>query len=168
MLNIINNLSPFFEDCYREVGVREYSRLRTISPPTASKLLDSYFKEGLLKKRVYRTNILFSAKRDNRTLKNLSLIYWENKFSELLDYLDSVFYSPEIILFGSLSKLEVSENSDLDLAIFSKIDKKLDLVKFEKKLGRKIQLFMFKSLGDVKGNIRESILNGFVLRGELK
>jgi hypothetical protein len=29
----------FFEDCYRDISVREYSRETTISPPTASKIL---------------------------------------------------------------------------------------------------------------------------------
>ena len=35
MLNIINNLRPFIEDCYRRISVREYSRLLKVSPPTA-------------------------------------------------------------------------------------------------------------------------------------
>ena len=33
MLEIINNLEPFIEDCYSEIGVREYSRMMKISPP---------------------------------------------------------------------------------------------------------------------------------------
>ena len=36
---------PFFQDCYRRINVREYSRLMKISPPTASKLLSSYSQE---------------------------------------------------------------------------------------------------------------------------
>lgn len=48
MLDIINNLKPFFEDCYRRINVREYSRLMKISPPTASKLLSKYHKLNLL------------------------------------------------------------------------------------------------------------------------
>jgi len=46
MLNIINSLMPFFEDCYRRINVREYSRLRKSSPPTASKILFELNKEG--------------------------------------------------------------------------------------------------------------------------
>ena len=48
MLNIINNLRPFIEDCYRRINVREYARLTKISPPTASKILSEFNQEGLL------------------------------------------------------------------------------------------------------------------------
>ena len=48
MLKIINDLRPFFEDCYRRVNVREYAKIMHISPPTASKILDSYHHENLL------------------------------------------------------------------------------------------------------------------------
>ena len=48
MLNIINNLKPFFEDCYGRINVREYARIIKISPPTASKILLELNKEGLL------------------------------------------------------------------------------------------------------------------------
>ena len=54
MLNIINDLDCFFEDCYRRVNVREYARIKGISPPTASKILTNYQKEGLLFKEEYR------------------------------------------------------------------------------------------------------------------
>ena len=50
MLEIINNLAPFFEDCYRRISVREYSKIIKVSPPTASKILMEYYKEGLLKR----------------------------------------------------------------------------------------------------------------------
>lgn len=51
MLKIINDLTPFFEDCYREISVREYARIMSISPPTASKLLSYYCSEKLLVKK---------------------------------------------------------------------------------------------------------------------
>jgi len=51
MLKIINNLKPFIEDNYREINVREYARLNKISPPTASKLLNYYKTQEILRKK---------------------------------------------------------------------------------------------------------------------
>src|SRR3989344_9555458 len=87
MLEIINNLEPFFENCYREISVREYSRLAKITPPTASKLLKKFASQGLLKKREERGFILFQANRENQILRSLSKIYWEEKLKSLTSYL---------------------------------------------------------------------------------
>lgn len=50
MLKIFNNLEPFFENNYKRINVREYARLKKISPPTASKLLSELQKEDLLER----------------------------------------------------------------------------------------------------------------------
>ena len=65
MLEIVNNLEPFFEDCYRIVSVREYARLIKKSPPTASKLLKGFAQEGYLHKRPERGHLLFSLDQTN-------------------------------------------------------------------------------------------------------
>lgn len=169
MLRIFNNLKPFFEDCYKEVNVREYARVLRISPPTASKLAGYYSGQGLLKKRVFRNNLLFRANRESDLFIRLSTAYWSLKFKDLLDYINSSLVSPQIILFGSLSKAETTDKSDIDLAIISIAKKELDLVKYEKALKRKIQLFIFSSFGDIKNlDLKSNILNGVVLSGPLR
>ena len=168
MLEIINNLKPFFEDCYRRISVREFSRTRKISPPTASKWLEELFKEGLLKKEKHKPYIYYFADKDSGNFIGLSHIYWQNRLekSGLLKYLEEILLSPIIILFGSLAKAEAKADSDIDLAVFSVSKKKLDLKRFEKKLKRKIQLFQFKDLDDVKSKrLRNNILNGHKLKG---
>jgi len=169
MLEIINNLKPFMEDNYLELGVREYSRILKLSPPTASKILKGFEKENLLKKREERGYLLFRANKESYVLKELSIIYWKEKLIDLTEYLESEAYSPTIVLFGSLSKLEASKESDIDLAIFTKIKKEIKLNEFEKKFGREIQLFIFKSLSDIKNKeLKNNILNGNRLKGRLK
>jgi len=146
MLKIINNLYPFIEDCYNEIGVREYSRIMKITPPTASKLLNEFELEGLLKKRKDRRYILFRANRENSTLKDLSKIYWKQKLKKVFEYLNSQLYNPTIVLFGSLTKLETKKDSDIELAIFTKLKKNIDLKSYEKNLKRRIPLSKFESL----------------------
>ncbi len=168
MLNIINDLRPFFEDCYRRINVREYARIMKISPPTASKTLEGFAKEGLLLMEKDRNYIFYYANKENKIFVDLSRIYWRYRLSELTNYLRKTLTSPTIVLFGSLSKAEAKIDSDVDLAVFSpKPDlKSLD---FEKKLKRKIQIFWFSSFEDVDNkDLANNIANGFLLEGRLK
>lgn len=167
MLKIINDLSPFFEDCYRRINVREYAKIMKMSPPTASKVLDSYYSESLLLKEKFRNYIMFYANKDSKQFTDLSRIYWSIKLKELVDIMEKSIAAPIIVLFGSLSKAEAKEDSDIDLAIFAH-KKTLDLSSFEKKLKRKIELFWFTSIKDIKNKeLANNIINGYLLKGHL-
>lgn len=167
MLGILNNLSPFFEDCHRELGVREYARLAEISPPTASKLLSQYEREGLLVRSVFRRHHLYRADRGSRDFIVLSRLYWQARLKPLLDHLEGEFLAPPIVLFGSLARAETRKQSDVDLLILAE-EQGLDISGFERKLGREIQIFFEKSIEDVKNrDLAAEMVNGHVLRGEL-
>lgn len=172
MLRILNNLTPFFEDNYARINIRRYSRLMEISPPTASKLLKSYEEEGLLESSRYERYIFFTANRDSKDFIDLSRMYWRSKLEGLISFLvDGLTIEPAVVLFGSLSKAEVKTDSDVDLAVIGLDNaqdhfKDTDLSKFEKDVGRKIEIFGFKSLMDAsKLPIWKAILNGYILRG---
>lgn len=174
MLEIINNLVPFFEDNYARINIRRYSRLNGISPPTASKLLKGYRDAGLLESSKYELYMFFSAKRDSKDFIDISRIYWRDKLEGLISFLTSKFtVEPAIVLFGSLSKAEVKIDSDIDLAVIginngADLLKDTELAQFEKKLGRKIEIFRFKSLVDAsKLPIWKAILNGYILKGAI-
>jgi len=168
MLNIINNLGVFFEDCYRRINVREYSRISNVSPPTASKILFELNKEGLLNVERDRNYIFFYANRESKDFIDLSRMYWRGKLEELMEHLNKELIGSTIVLFGSLAKAEVKDDSDVDIVVFSE-KKDLDLSKIERKLKRNIQLFWFDSIGAVKNKeLVNNILNGYVLNGRLK
>jgi len=168
MLNIINNLKPFFEDCYRRINVREYSRIIKISPPTSSKILLDYSKKGLLLKEKDKNYIYYYANKKSKDFIDLSRIYWRNKFSEILDYLNKNLLAPTIILFGSLAKAETKIDSDIDLCIIAH-KKEIKIAKLEKKLKRNIQIFFFDSIKNIKNKeLSNNIINGYVLNGRIK
>lgn len=168
MLEIINNLKPFFEDCYRRINVREYSRITKKSPPTASKLLNQFFKKGLLKKEKYLNYLFFYANKENQEFIDLSKIYWEYQLKNLIKFLENSLIDPTIVLFGSLSKAETKKDSDIDIAIFAN-KKELNLKKYEKQLKRNIQIFWFKSIKEIKDKeLANNIINGFKLKGNLE
>ena len=168
MLNIINNLKPFFEDCYRRINIREYSRMMKISPPTASKLLLEYSKSGLLLKEKDKNYIFYYANKNSKDFIDLSRIYWRSKLSEVVNYLDKSLLSSTIILFGSLAKAEAKIDSDIDLCVIAH-KKEITINKFEKKLKRKIQLFFFSSLKEINNlELTNNIVNGYTLEGRIK
>jgi predicted nucleotidyltransferase len=171
MLSLINNLQllgPFIEDCYSELGVREYSKLVNLSPPTSSKILKEFEKQNILKMRTDRKYLFFRANQESNLLRDLSIIYWKNKFKEIISYLNENLFSDAIILFGSLSKLETKRDSDIDLVVVSKLKKDLNLKKFKDKYKRNIQLFLFGSLDEANKELKKNIMKGIFLMGELK
>lgn len=167
MLNYINNLSVFFEDCYRRINVREYAKIMKISPPTASKLLAKYSKEGILIKEAERNYLFFHANNASKECIDLSKIYWQLKLKNLVQHIEKTAVSPAIVLFGSLAKAEAKIDSDVDLAIFGH-KREFDLINFEKKIKRKIQIFWFSSIKNIKNKeLANNIINGYILRGRL-
>ena len=88
MLNIINDLRPFFDNCYARISVRQYSRIMKITPPTASSLLKSYKKEGLLLSQKDRNYIMFYANTDSPIFIGMSRLYWQFKLNDLVLFLE--------------------------------------------------------------------------------
>ena len=107
MLEIFNQLEPFFRDNYRRLGVREYAKLRHISPPSASILLKQFSQEHLLTQEKERTYLFFSANKENNPFIELSRIYWYLQFKkDFIPYLEHHLIHPLIVLFGSFYKAE--------------------------------------------------------------
>ena len=168
MLKIINNLKPFFEDCYRRINVREYAKIIRISPPTASRLLAYYNSEGLLLKETYRNYMLFHANNESRNFIDLSRIYWRRELADIISYMERELVNPVIILFGSLAKAETKSDSDVDLAVLAS-KKELNMSRFEGRMKRGVQLFWFGSLAEVKNEgLANNIVNGYILSGRLQ
>jgi predicted nucleotidyltransferase len=168
MLKIFNDLCPFFKDSYSRINVREYARIINVSPPSASKFLSNYESLGLLKKRTDKNYIFYYANKENKEFIQLSKAYWLNVFENLglLNYLEKELLNPLVILFGSFSKAEINNNSDIDIVIFTKVKKSLDLLAYEKKLNRKFQIFMYEDVKEVKNKeLLNNFYNGFILIG---
>ena len=81
------------------------------------------------------------------------------------------YHEPEaMILFGSYAKGEDGPRSDIDLLIITPLKKEQELKRFEKRLGRPIQLFL-KSREDVEKmkiknkELLNNWINGIVIEG---
>ena len=140
--------------------------------PSVSNYIKILQKEKLIIKREEYGNFLWFAQRENNFFKKYKiadkLISLEK--SQLINKLDDKYFYPTIILFGSSSLGEDIETSDIDLCIISENKKEIDLKKFEKKLNRNIQLFIFnkkdfQKLKEKSKELYSNIINGIVLRG---
>lgn len=167
MLKIIDDIKPFIEDNYRRINVREYARIQKVSAPTASKTLFGLHKEGLLKRENDKQFIYYYADKESPLFIDLSRIYWRVSLERagLLTFLEEELLNPVVILFGSLSKAEAKQDSDIDLAVFSTSKKEIPLEKYEKRLKRKIQLMLFQKREDVSTELLNNILNGYIITG---
>ena len=166
-------LAPFLENPYTKFHIRELARMLKLNPMTIRKYLEKMSRENILKTEKDKGKVKnYWANMENVLFKEYKKFYSITKIidSGLLDFLNEEFLYPTIILFGSAAKGEDFEKSDLDVFILSNTKKEVDLERFEKKVNRKIQLFVMTSK-EFKKSKRENpqlinnIINGIKLAG---
>ena len=172
MFNELNTLKLFFEDPVREYNVREVARLLKIAPATASKFLKTFEKKGILLGRKERMLLLYKANVESEVYRDLKIYYNLRilKDSGLIEELNKFYLKPTIILYGSFAKGYDVKESDIDLVVISEKNKKFtNLKKYEKKLLKDIQIFVVKSIKDLKNkHLMNNVLNGVVIQGRFE
>lgn len=164
-------LNLFFKNPLKSFYLREVSRKTKIAVTSVKKYLSELIKEGLIEKKEGEIYPYFQSTRENddgifRFYKKLNLIE-ELETSGLLKFLEEKCAPFCIILFGSCSRGEDVEGSDIDLFIQSS-ELKLDLLKFEKILGREISLFFEKDFSKLSKELKNNLLNGVVVKGYIE
>lgn len=168
-------LKLFLENPQVKYHIREVARLLKISPMTARKELIKLSKKGLLTAKKERMYIVYSADTESEEFRLNAMFYMIKKLHNtgVLSCIEIELKPEAIVLFGSVAKGEYSPKSDIDIFVISEIKKKINLEKFEIKLGRKIQLFIytykeFESMKSRNKELLNNILNGIVLSGHLE
>ena len=159
----------FFKEPTKIHYIREISRNINLAPTSVKKhILDLLKQDFIIKKK--ELFIGYSA-----NLENENFIFHKRisnqiniKTSGLLKYLIDNTHPETIILYGSYSRGEDREHSDIDLFILTKNSKQLNLEKFEKELKREIHIIIEKDSRNLNPNLRENLKNGFVIYGYLK
>jgi predicted nucleotidyltransferase len=149
----------FFENPSVKLTVRELGKKLKLSPSTLHIYLLRLRKEGFLSK-------------DNQWIDNwynrlIKSNYYAEKFSKsgLIDYLDQELAASCILLFGSFRKGESNQESDIDFFVECGKNKKVDLARFEKKLGHKIQLFTQPNINLLPKHLLNNVVNGIKIKG---
>lgn len=172
MFKELNILRIFFENPLREFGVREAAKLIKLSPATASKKLNELTRQKILKHRKERNLDLFKADIESENYRDLKVYYNLRKIrkSSLINALNNSYLKPTIIFFGSGSQGYDVKESDFDFVVISERTKEFKGKEaFEKKLGRKLQLFIVKGIKELRNkHLINNVIGGIVLQGEIK
>ena len=167
--NKLKIMELFFEEPTRAFQIREIARITKIAHTSTKNYLEKLREESFVKKikgNIYNSYI---ANQENRILKiykqqNLILKLYK---SELIDYLEDNLHPKCIVLFGSARKGEYTKTSDIDIFVQTS-EKPLNLMKFEKILKHKINLFFEEDINKLSNELFNNIINGIILSGYLK
>ncbi len=161
----------FFVNPSDRLRVRQIEKKLDLPLPSVIRYCRELKKEGILKTLVIGGITLYTADRAGdsflleKRLYNIGQLYKTG----LVDHVRKELHNPVMIVFGSYEKGEDTEGSDIDIYVQTPSKKRTDIGRFERMLGRKIQLFFHKSPDEI-GNkhLANNILNGTVLNGFLE
>ena len=161
----------FFLNPTAKLRVRQIERELRSPLPSVIRYTKELEKEGILKKEETSGTVFFSSDRTSRLFLlekrffNIKLIFE----SGLIDFLAKEYSNPIIVVFGSYSKGEDIESSDIDLYIQSASKKTVSLEKFENILKRKIQIFVYSNINKINNpHLSNNIINGIILNNFLE
>lgn len=178
LINVGNNsynmdeykiLNKFYYQPMSGFGVRQLSREIGIDTKTVMKQLDE-----LVAKRII-IRVQEKGKFPHYEANRLSLEYKFMKSHELTEkliesglmrFLETNLNPKAIVLFGSAQKGTYHEKSDIDIFVYGK-QSRINLEKFERKIGHKIQLLFEDDLKRLSEGLLGNIYNGQVLSGKL-
>ncbi len=153
-----------------KLRVRQIEREVNMPLPSVIRYTHELNNEGILKSTEIANIIVYSADRASpqflmkKKMYNLQCLY----DSGLINFLKEELNNPLIIVFGSYSRGEDIETSDIDLYIEYSAEKKLNLKQYETALQRKIQTFFYKNIHSLHNKeLANNIVNGIVLNGYL-
>lgn len=169
MLSLVNTseeevLEFFCMNPTKKYSVSEVSEELSYSKPSISSKFDDLNDKGVLDLVEERNSKLASFNRGENTdlkqLVNLDRLHTSDLIKEIVE---DYKYPETIILFGSYSKGEDTEQSDIDIAVITSenLDKE-----YGKIMGREISVTEFKP-DEIPENMLETLANGIILHGYL-
>ena len=161
----------FFMNPTKKMRVRQIERELKLPLPSVIRYCKELEKEEILKKETISGVSTYSADRASKKFLMVKRLFNIKSIFEsgLLDYMIGEYFNPVIVLFGSYSRGEDIENSDIDLYVETPKKYEFNLQKFEKILSRKIQVFNYKSINDVpNSHLSNNIINGITINNFLE
>ena len=160
-------LEIFFIEPTKIHFIKEISKRINLAHTSVRKYIKEFLKEGLIKKKEASPFNGFVANRENEDFIYYKRIYNLYSLKKMTYTIINKLYPKTVILFGSYSRGEDTEASDIDLIIISK-SKNIKLDNFEKELKREINAIIISRLDKLEKNMIKKIYNGIVLYGEIQ
>lgn len=154
-------LKCFYDSPLSAFSVRELAKKTKLPSSTVQR----YLQEMKKKKILNSDGTLW----DSPSMRFRKAFFMMDKIvdSGLLEHLEFHYKPRVVVVFGGVRKGEYDKNSDVDIFVESDVSEEMNLSKFERKIGHKIDLFVKKSVNDLQVNLRNNVLNGIKLSGYL-
>ncbi len=166
-------LRLFFDSPRRKYHIREVASLVGVAPRTAKRYLENMREMKLLSLSKDKLYDSYVADIESVDFKNSKVFYVMKKIrdSGLVDFIERKFNYPAIILYGSASRGEDVENSDIDIFVVAKKCEDVNVDKFSQFIGREMHV-MCMSEGSFKSGknseLINNVINGIVISGFLE
>ena len=162
-------MQEFFDFPRRNFQIRELSRRVRLGQVSVVNHLKALIKENLILKEKNGIYPAFMANKSNELFKLLKKqnLVWRMHTSGLVERLDEKTKPNCVVLFGSASRGEDTEHSDMDLFVQAE-ETSLELSAYEKLLRRKINVLFEPNLKLLSKELLNNIINGEVLYGYMK
>ena len=157
----------FFREPTSAHFMREIGKKINLAPTSVRNNIKEMERADLIKIKELKPFNGFSANRDNEQFLFYKKVYNFYTLYGLKKKLIESFHPKAIIVFGSYSRGEDIETSDIDVLIISKVKKEINLEKFEKEIMREINILVVDNLNKLDEKIQKKIRNGFMLYGEI-
>lgn len=150
----------------------ELHRATSISKPQLSYWLKKFEKEGLIRRIKPRGEMPFYvAVEENLEYQNVKRLYALKMLTEsgLFSHLAALEGARVVILFGSFSRYDWYDDSDIDIFIYGD-DEKFEVGKYSVKLRRDIQIHLAKDKKDLKriNKMLPYIISGDFIKGSIE
>ena len=170
MDNIEKILKSIYQNPTYMFHVRELARITKLNPNTIINITDKLKKQKIIIKGKHKSMVEIRANIEDINFIRMKKIYNLGQIYKagLVDFLIEYYDNPEsIILFGSYSRGEDIEKSDIDLVIITNKKEIPNFTLFETKLRRKLHILNFKR-EDISDELYRNLINGIVLHGYLR
>jgi predicted nucleotidyltransferase len=160
-------LEVFFDHPTRQFHLRELSRLLELSMPTIVSTTEQLAKQKLILKERGTVVTSVKANLENKAFILKKRVYNLEKLydSGIVEHLIEEYNHPKaIILFGSFSRGEDIEKSDVDIAVVTHKHLKPNVKVYEKILKRSINIHEIE-LHEISDEFKTNLSNGIVLEG---
>lgn len=163
----IRVLEVFFKEPTTIHFIREIGREINLAPTSVKIIVNELLKSGLIATKKSKPFDGYISNRENELFLFYKRAYNLSTLYELKQLIIESLHPKAIIFFGSYSRGEDIETSDIDLVIISNISKNIKLKSLEEKLKRKINIMVVDDLKKFDKPIIKRIYNGIVLHGEI-
>ena len=165
-------IALFFNNPTKHWHFEEVLRKSSVSRSKAHKWLLKFTGEKIVKHIKPRREMpYYVGNFENSAYQNRNKIYALEQFysTGFLNHLSTLPRAKTVIIFGSFSRWDWHEGSDIDIFIYGD-DDEFKVIEYETRLNRDIQVFTARTMNDLKKmgeGLISNILTGHLVKGNL-